>query len=194
MLCTVVSRVDFTERPSSSTPIHYRSVRCLGEENRLLDCPGISEITTSCSHNQDAYIVCRPSSFDISRKSRFHFISYPLLQSHAMFQWMSHNFVFQCFVPILQSTYPNLPLWYCMSQPINSTPYDICVAVDHFPASVKLLFLYLFMLQVSTPTHPHAHTCIYTYMHMHVHHTHTYTHTHTHVHVYTHTHTQLCTR
>ena len=193
MICVVVSRVDFFERPSSSTPIHYRSVRCLGEENRLLDCPGISEITTSCSHNQDAYIVCRPSSFDISRKSRFHFISYPLLQSHAMFQWMSHNFVFQCFIPILQSTYPNLPLWYCMSQPINSTPYDICVAVDHFPASVKLLFLYLFMLQVSTPTHTPMHTHVSTHTCTCTYTTHTHTHTHTHSCARVHTHTAVHT-
>ena len=81
MVCAVVSSVDFIERPSSSTPIHYRSVRCLGEENRLTDCQDISETTTSCSHNQDAYIVCRPSSFAISRKSNSYHISNPMLFS-----------------------------------------------------------------------------------------------------------------
>ena len=69
MLCAVVSRVDFNQRPSSSTPIHYHSVRCLGEENHLTDCPGISEITSSCTHFLDAHIVCRPQTFTISRKS-----------------------------------------------------------------------------------------------------------------------------
>ena len=73
---------------------------------------------------------------------------------------------------------------------LSTPPCDICVAFDHFPASVKLPFL-----PVSPPPqhpHPHAstHACTYT--------TYTYTHTHTHIftHVYTHTHThtQLCTQ
>ena len=64
----VVSSVNFGERLDSSTPIHYRSVRCSGEEDRLTDCPGISTATASCSHTQDVYIVCRPSSGRISRK------------------------------------------------------------------------------------------------------------------------------
>jgi len=83
MVCAVVSSVDLNERAGSSISIHYRSVRCLGEERNLTDCPGISEMTTSCSHNQDAYIVCRPRTFSISRKSRFHF------QSHAMYVLVS---------------------------------------------------------------------------------------------------------
>jgi len=58
--------VDLDERAASSIPIHYRFVHCLGEERNLTDCPGISEITTFCSHNQDAYIVCRPRTLSIS--------------------------------------------------------------------------------------------------------------------------------
>ena len=64
----VVSSVNFGERLDSSTPIHYRSVRCSGEEDRLTDCPGISTATASCLHTQDVYIVCRASSGRISRK------------------------------------------------------------------------------------------------------------------------------
>ena len=64
----VVSSVNFGERLGSSTPVHYRSIRCSGEEDRLTDCPGISTGTASCSHTQDAYIVCRPSSGRISCK------------------------------------------------------------------------------------------------------------------------------
>jgi len=71
MVCAVVSSVDINERAGSSIPIHYHSVCCLGEERNLTDCPGISEITISCSHNQDAYIVCRPQTLSISRKSHF---------------------------------------------------------------------------------------------------------------------------
>ena len=120
MVCAVVSSVDLDERAASSIPIHYRFVHCLGEERNLTDCPGISEITTTCSHNQDAYIVCRPQTLSISRKSHFHF------HSCAMFWWMFHNLVFQCFIPTLHSTYPNVPLWYCMSQPVHSTPWYLC--------------------------------------------------------------------
>ena len=67
-LIPFVSSVPSSERADSSIPIHYRSIRCTGEEDRLTDCPGISTTTVSCSHTWDAYIVCRPSSGRISRK------------------------------------------------------------------------------------------------------------------------------
>ena len=43
-----------------STPLHYSQVRCTGEQESLLDCE-LSEITTGCSHDRDAAIVCRIS-------------------------------------------------------------------------------------------------------------------------------------
>ena len=129
--------MNFYERANSSIPIHYRSVRCLGEERNLTDCPGISEITTSCSHNQDAYIVCRPSSFDISRKSHSHLISYPLL---LCFNVCPINLHFSVSFPYYS---PLIPMSHsCTARhSLCTPPCDICVAVGHFPASVKLLFL-----------------------------------------------------
>ena len=58
----VVSSVPSSERADNSTPIHYHSVRCSGEEESLIDCSGIYTATASCSHSQDAYIECRPLS------------------------------------------------------------------------------------------------------------------------------------
>ena len=43
-----------------SMPIHYSQVRCTGEQESLLDCQ-ISEITSECTHDRDAAIVCRRS-------------------------------------------------------------------------------------------------------------------------------------
>ena len=77
--------VDSSERPSSNTPIHYRSVHCSGEEDGLIDCPDISTATASCSHAQDAYIVCRPLSGGISRKLHQTVIVYRL--HLCIFQW-----------------------------------------------------------------------------------------------------------
>ena len=38
-----------------SVPIHYSQVRCSGEQESLMDC-SLSEITSECSHDQDAAI------------------------------------------------------------------------------------------------------------------------------------------
>ena len=76
------SSVDSSERPSSNTPIHYRSVHCSGEEDGLIDCPDISTATAPCSHAQDAYIVCRPLSGGISRKLHQEFITIRVCNSN----------------------------------------------------------------------------------------------------------------
>ena len=95
----------FSERVGNSTPIHYRSVRCSGEEDRLTDCPGISTATASCLHTQDVYIVCRPSSGRISRKLYqvfCHGIFVPMI-SYLPSYWCSHIASPLCFSPIPHS-------------------------------------------------------------------------------------------
>ena len=47
------------------------------------------------------------------------------------------------------------PLWYFITQPVHSTPSDICVAIDDFPASVKLLFLPVYVTNIKSPQLKH---------------------------------------
>ena len=55
------------------TPIHYSLMRCTGEQESLLDCQ-LSEITTGCSHDRDAAIVCRHSEEGVCMKWIFSYL------------------------------------------------------------------------------------------------------------------------
>ena len=58
---TIIFRMpDNLKVSNKSTPIHYSQVGCTGEQDSLLDCQ-LSEITTECTHDHDAAIVCRHS-------------------------------------------------------------------------------------------------------------------------------------
>ena len=41
-------------------PIHLDDVQCIGNENRLLDCPHIT--AHNCAHNEDAGVACSGES------------------------------------------------------------------------------------------------------------------------------------
>ena len=64
------------------------------------------------------------------------------------------------------------PLWYCITQPVHSTLYNICVAVDDFSASVKLLFLPVYVTNIKSPQLKHTWTHMYPHMHAHTPHVH----------------------
>ena len=41
-------------------PIHLTELRCTGDEDNLLNCPGADTPVVTCTHQNDAGVVCIP--------------------------------------------------------------------------------------------------------------------------------------
>ena len=62
MLSVVVcGRTTEQDRAGSSVPVHYSRVGCDGTESRLVDCSLNGVSGSSLNHNNDVFIVCRPT-------------------------------------------------------------------------------------------------------------------------------------
>lgn len=60
--------------PGGVGPIHLDDVRCIGSEQRLIDCPGNQIGDHDCAHFEDAGVVC----IDIQRENGISYAVEPL--------------------------------------------------------------------------------------------------------------------